>query len=252
MHSAGSSSGNLSNLSTGRHQSGDRTGLTHVLLVTTTVRVIDRVHGNTTNNGPLVSLGLVLVESTACLEHGLVGSATASNQANHGTALVADGLLGAGGEADSGGSSFSILRDNDGVVTGGSGKLAAVTDFGLDVADNGTLRDLAQGQHVADGQGGLLAAEHRLASVHALRGNNQRLLHLELVGRSELNTGQGGTTSLVMQNLTNNALDITVTLCEVQLLELCNAFSAAGVGLEHRPLSLSLAANNLAHFLYNY
>jgi hypothetical protein len=47
--SAGTSSGDLTHLGSGTGHSTDGAGLTHVLLVTTTVRVINRVHGNTSH-----------------------------------------------------------------------------------------------------------------------------------------------------------------------------------------------------------
>lgn len=37
--------------------SGDGRGLTDMLMVTTTVRMVDGVHGNTTSPGPAVALG---------------------------------------------------------------------------------------------------------------------------------------------------------------------------------------------------
>ena len=131
--SAGTSSGDLADLGTSASHAADGAGLTHVLLVTTTVGVINGVHGNTshlryakqkslllysqgrgqeqdtsiarqayshynnnnTYNGPLVSLGLVLVERTASLEDGLIDTSTASHNANGGSALVAKSALGA-------------------------------------------------------------------------------------------------------------------------------------------------------------
>lgn len=41
---------------------------------------------------PLVTLGLVLVEAAACLQHWLLGTTTTSNLADHSTALAADDL----------------------------------------------------------------------------------------------------------------------------------------------------------------
>jgi len=123
-----------------------------VLLVTTSVGVIDGVHRHTSNLGPLVTLHSVLVESATSLQDGLVGTATTGDQANHGAALVVDGLLGTGRKADSGDALIGVLGHDDGIVTGSTAHLAAVTDLLLNVADHGTFGDLGNGQDVSDGK----------------------------------------------------------------------------------------------------
>ena len=50
-----------------------------MLVVSSSVGVLDGIHGNSTHLGPLVTLYTVLVELSASLEHRLVGTATASN-----------------------------------------------------------------------------------------------------------------------------------------------------------------------------
>ena len=57
--SARAASGDLAGLGPRRPVPPHCAGLSHVLLVTTTVRVINGVHRHTTHDGPLVSLGLV-------------------------------------------------------------------------------------------------------------------------------------------------------------------------------------------------
>lgn len=63
--------------------SGDSRGVTNVLLVTTTVGMVDGVHSDTSNLGPSVSLGLVLPVSSASLEEGLIGSLATGDNTNH-------------------------------------------------------------------------------------------------------------------------------------------------------------------------
>jgi len=57
-----SSGSNETRLLTGGALSGHSGGVTNMLLVTTTVGMVDGVHGDTTDTGPSVSLGLVLPE----------------------------------------------------------------------------------------------------------------------------------------------------------------------------------------------
>lgn len=86
-HSTSTTSGDLTGFRTSRLISSHSTWLTHVLLVTTTVRVINRVHCHTTNSRPFVSLGLVFMPSTTSLQQWLVSSTTTSDDANHSTAI---------------------------------------------------------------------------------------------------------------------------------------------------------------------
>ena len=78
-------------LSAGSVSSGGR-GVTDVLMVTTTVRMLDRVHSNTSNSGPVLLLGERLEVGAVSLEEGLVSSLTAGNNTDHGSASTEDGL----------------------------------------------------------------------------------------------------------------------------------------------------------------
>ncbi len=73
-----------------------------MLVVTTIVGVINGVSCDTTNLGPLVALGPVLVAGVAGLGDGLVHTASTGDDADHGTAVRVHGLARAGGELDTG------------------------------------------------------------------------------------------------------------------------------------------------------
>jgi len=68
-------------LSTRAGSSLDSRSFTNVLVVTTSVGMFNGVHSHTTNLGPAVTLRLVLVISSACLQHGLVDTTTTGNDA---------------------------------------------------------------------------------------------------------------------------------------------------------------------------
>ena len=58
-----------------------------MLLVTTTMRMVDRVHSNTSNSGPGTSaLSLPSVVGVSGLADGLVSSATTGNDTDHSSA----------------------------------------------------------------------------------------------------------------------------------------------------------------------
>ena len=93
------------------------------------------------------------------------------------------------------------MGNDGGVVARRAGNVASGTRLLLEVADDGTLRHLADGKDVADRQCCLLAAVHKLASVHALGAHKQLLAQLVAVWVTEHHAGQGGTTSRVVDDL---------------------------------------------------
>merc|ERR1719189_1819229 len=70
-------------LATSAGSSLDSRGLTNMLVVTTTMGMLHRVHSHTTYLRPAVPLDLVLMVRTSSLQHGLVNTASTSNNTNH-------------------------------------------------------------------------------------------------------------------------------------------------------------------------
>jgi hypothetical protein len=153
-----------------------------MLVVTTTVRVIDGVHGNTTSTGPAVALGSELIIVSICspvifadvaylvlgtrgLKEGLVGTSTTGDDTNHTTAGGRKNLLGAGGELDTGLALVGVVADDGNVVTRGTAERTTVTGLVLDVGEDGTLGDGVEGQDVADGESGVLSGVDELLGV---------------------------------------------------------------------------------------
>ena len=98
----GSSGSDKSDLLTSGLVTSDGRWVTNMLMVTTTVGMLDWVHGNTSHSWPVVSLSLCLEPGSVGLEQGLLGSLSSSDETNHGSATTYDGFSGAGWELDSG------------------------------------------------------------------------------------------------------------------------------------------------------
>ena len=88
--------------------------MTDVLMVTTTVWMLDWVHGNTSDSWPVVSLSLLLIPRSVGLQQWLLGSLAASDNADHSSAAADDGLSGTRWESDSGLSSVIGVTDDNG------------------------------------------------------------------------------------------------------------------------------------------
>jgi hypothetical protein len=84
-----------------------------MLMVTTTVGVLNRVHGNTSDLGPAVTLDLVLVVVVTGLQNGLISSATTSDDTNSGAGVRLNDLLGTRWESECQTVSPSILLSFD-------------------------------------------------------------------------------------------------------------------------------------------
>ena len=83
----GAASGDETDLLTGDSEARHSSGMTNVLMVTTTVRVIDGVHCDTSDLGPAVALDSVLVELVTSLQDGLVNTTATGDQTDDSAAL---------------------------------------------------------------------------------------------------------------------------------------------------------------------
>lgn len=194
--------------------------------------MVHGVHGNTTSLGPAVALDGELMLRARSLEEGLVGTATASDDADHATGTAGNHLLGAGRELDAGLALIVVVADNSDVVARGTAERTTVANLLLHVRHHGTLGHGGEGKHVADGQGGVLAGVHELAGVHALVSDEGLGLQLVAVGVAELDAGQRSTTTRVVDDLLHDAADVAMALGEIEGSELSSANPSAVDGLE--------------------
>jgi hypothetical protein len=85
------------------------------------------------------------------------------------------------------------VTDDGGVVTRSSGERTTVTSLLLDVANDGSLGALTDGENVSDVQGSLLSAVNERSGRETLGSDESLLSDLVSVRVSEDDSGQGGT-----------------------------------------------------------
>ena len=211
-----------------------------MLVVTTTERMLHGVLRHTPDLRPAVALDSVLVVRASGLEERLVGTATTGDNTDLGSGDGGDGLLAARGEAKTGRALVLVVRDDNSEATRAASEGATVSNTGLNVADDGTLRNLLQREDVANGEGSLLSAVDKLSGVHALGSDHELRITLVAVSVQELDLRDGSTPSRVVEDLLDDTADIATSLGVVDGSELHGALSGARVGLEDRGLSLPL------------
>jgi len=217
-----------------------------VLVVTTTVGVIDWVHSNTTSLWPAVPLDSVLVVGGTGLEHGLVDTSTTGNDTDGCTSVGSDDLLCTGRHLQTGLASVDVVTDDGSVVARGARERSAVSGLLLDVAHNCTLGKRAEGEDVADGERSLLAAVDERTGGETLGRDEGLGAELVAVRVTEDDAGQRGTTSWLVDDLLYEATDIAMLLAKVEVTELGRRNPRGGVGLEDTA-RLSLVSDDSTH-----
>ena len=134
--------------------SSRRGGVTDVLMVTTTMGMLDGVHSNTSNSWPVSLLGVSSVVGAVGSEERFVSSLATGDDANHSSATSKDRLTDTRWESDTGLLAILGVTDHDGGGTRGTGKSATVSEFSLNIGDNGTLRHLVDREDITDSEGG--------------------------------------------------------------------------------------------------
>ena len=142
----------------------DSAWLTHVLVSTTTVWVIDWVHSNTSDNWPSLPLSAVLVSNVTGLKKWLLKTTTTRNNTEACTAGAGNDDLAAAWELDTCVTVIGVGDDTAGVA-GATAVTTAIAWVMFDVADFSTFWDLAEWEDVADMEGGIWAAGDNLACV---------------------------------------------------------------------------------------
>ena len=122
-------------------------------MVTTTVGMLDRVHGDTSNSWPVSLLSVGFVVRIISLKKRFVCSLSASDDADHGSAVAEDGLSHTRWHSDTGLLSVLSVSDDDGAGSRCTGETAAVSHLCFDIGDDSSFRHGINWENVADCKG---------------------------------------------------------------------------------------------------
>jgi len=146
-------------------------GVTNMLMVTTTMRMFDGVHSDTSHSGPILPLGLGLEVGGVSLKKGLIAPLSTGDHTDHGSAATHNGLPDAGWESNARLLSIFGVTDHDAGGSGSAGNSATVSHFRLNAGDDGAFGHLVDREDIADLQGGFVTAVNEHAGVHSFDGD---------------------------------------------------------------------------------
>jgi len=243
----GSSSGNKTSFLTSWNISSNSRWMTNMLMVTTTMRMLNRVHSNTSNSRPVVSLSLSFEPRVGSLQERLISSLSSGDNTNHSSAWSEDGLSGSGWESNSWFLSvIGVTNDNSG-SSWGSGERSSISHFTFAVGDNSTFWHLADWKNITNGEWSLGSGVHKLSSVHSFDSDEVLNSLLVSVCISEDNFCKWGSSTGVMNDILDNSLNVTFSLNVVKSSESSWSNSVSGSRLENNTTTVSLGSNASTH-----
>jgi hypothetical protein len=211
-----------------------------MLMVTTTVGMLNWILRHTTNLGPAVTLDRVLVKGSSGLEQGLVSTASSSNDTNLSADCRWNSLLSATGKTQPSGALVVVMSDDNSKGSTSTSKCTAVSKLCLNVTDNCSFRDSRERQDVSYTQGCLLSAIDELTSVHAFCAYDQFGVALIAVGVSELHLGYRSTSTRVVEDFLNYTTNVTMLLSIIECSKLDGALSSTRMRLKDSGLTTTL------------
>jgi len=197
-----------------------------MLMVTTTVRMLDWILGDTSHFWPAVSLHAELVVGSAGLEHWLVNSSATSDEAKHSSVSAAVKLLDTRWQLHSGFAGVRVVGNDGAVSTGGFGDLATVTGFLFKRAYDGTLWHLSNWHDVTDVELSFFTGMDELSGTNTLWADHGLSNLSVLVWILELNLGNWSTPAWIVDDILDKTLHKTLSLGIIETPQLCGALSA--------------------------
>ncbi len=188
-----------------------------MLVVTTSVWMIDWVHSHTSHSWESLAQSLELVEKCTSLHDGLFVSASACNYTNCGSAKTWNGLSGTGWESDSGSASVIRVSNNGGISSWASGISSFITNSRLNIANGGTFRDSVDWKDVSSWYSRLSAGEDVLSAVSSFSGKEVLSVVFVFVRVSEIDFNEWTSTSWIVKDSSDNALDVAFSFDEIEV-----------------------------------
>jgi hypothetical protein len=133
------------------------------------------------------------------------------------------------------------VRNNDSEASRSTSKGSTISYLGFHVANDSTFGYLLQREDIPNVKSSLLSTVDELASVHSLGSNHEFSITFETVSVQELNLGDGGTTTRIMEDLLDDSADVSVAFGIVDGAKFDSSLAGGVVRFEDGGLTLPLA-----------
>jgi len=150
---------------TWRSVSPDSRWFTNMLMVSSSVWMLDWIFSDTSDFWPAVPLHSEFVVGSAGFEHRFVNSSTTSDESEHGSVSAGVQLFDTRWKFHSGFTGVGVVCDDGAVSTGSFCDLTSISGFFFQLANDGTFWHLSNWHDVTDGQGGFLTGVDELAGA---------------------------------------------------------------------------------------
>jgi len=242
-----SSSGNKTSFLTSGNISSNCGWVTNMLMVTTTMRMLNRVHCYTSNSRPVVSLSSSFEPWVGSLQERLIGSLSSSNNSNHSSAASKDGLSGSGWKSDSSFLTVIGVTNNDSWGSGSSSEGSSISHLTLAVGDNSSFWHRLDWKNITNREWSLGSGVNKLSSVHSFDSDEVLNSLLVSVCISEDNFCKWGSSTWVMNDILDNSLNVSFSLNVVESSESSWSNSVCGSRLENHTTTVSLSSDASTH-----
>lgn len=212
-----SSSGNETDLLTRGGISMNCAWFSQMLMVTTTMRMVNGVHSNTSYLRESFSESLELVEQHTGLHDRLFISASSGDDPNGGSAGSWDGFSRSRGQSDSRPCSVFWVTDDRRVGSRASRVRTFISNSRFDITNGCSFRNSIDWENIADGHGSLPPAEQVLPGVCSFRSQEVFCSMFVSVRVSEVNFQEGSSSSWIMHDGSYYTFNISLSFCIVQV-----------------------------------
>jgi len=229
--------------------SGHGGRVTHVLVVSTTVRMLYWVHCDTTDLGPVVTFHSEFVEVVTSLKHRLISTTSTGNNSYYASSRRHHRLLVTAREPDAALSSIVRVTDENARGTTRATEGASVSNLLLHHGHDRTLGALVQGNNVTHGKLGACAGIDKLPGVASFNGGDEGFANPVTVRVSKRDTGERCSTTGIVDNFLNQTFNVLVTFNVVHGPEPGGTFSVFCHSFKDASGTLTLPTNNSTHVL---
>jgi len=218
-----------------------------MLMVSSSVGMLDWIFSDTSDFWPAVPLYSEFVVGSAGFEHRFVDSSTASDEAEHGSVSAGVELFDTGWKLYSGFAGVGVVGDDGAVSTGSFSDLTSITGFLFQLADNGTFWHLSDWHDVTNRQSGFLTGVDELAGADTFWADHSLGNLSVLVWIFKLDFGEWSTPAWVVDDVLDKTFYKTLSLGIIERSEFGSAFSAFASTGENGPSTFPLALNHSSH-----